>query len=130
MLGAGLVDPVDRDRERAVFLAVDPALFSQMPEMKLQTLGRTFQHAGELGVADARIHDDRPSQTGQPKQSCQAGANYPLNTPGRSFNAPGSAFNPNGTAGSVYAGNGSIWNHLTEKRFGGRVRRVRLWNMR
>ena len=48
-----------------------------------------------------------PSQTGQPKQSCQAGANYPANTPGNSFNAPGSAFNPNGTAGAVYAGNGS-----------------------
>jgi hypothetical protein len=48
-----------------------------------------------------------PSQTGQPKQSCQAGANYPLNTPGGSFNAPGSAFNPTGTAGNVYAGNAS-----------------------
>jgi len=48
-----------------------------------------------------------PSQTGQPKQSCQAGANYPANTPGNSYNAPGSAFNPNGTSGGVYAGNGS-----------------------
>jgi hypothetical protein len=54
-----------------------------------------------------------PSQTGQPKQSCQAGANYPLNTPGNSFNAPGSAFNPNGTAGSVYAGNGANNNKNT-----------------
>jgi hypothetical protein len=43
--------------------------------------------------------------TGQPSQSCQAGANYPANTPGGSFNAPGSAFNPTGTAGNVYAGN-------------------------
>ena len=54
-----------------------------------------------------------PSQTGQPKQSCQAGANYPQNTPGKSFNAPGSAFNPNGTAGAVYAGNGSNNNRNT-----------------
>lgn len=45
-----------------------------------------------------------PSQTGQPKQSCQAGANYPANTPGSSFNAPGSAFNPSGVADSKYAG--------------------------
>ncbi|HEY1879287.1 MAG TPA: hypothetical protein VGG68_05090 [Caulobacteraceae bacterium] len=45
-----------------------------------------------------------PSQTGQPKQSCQAGANYPANTPGNSFNAPGSAFDPNGVADSKYAG--------------------------
>lgn len=45
-----------------------------------------------------------PTQTGQPKQSCQSGANYPANTPGNSFNAPGSAFNPNGTADSKYAG--------------------------
>jgi hypothetical protein len=42
--------------------------------------------------------------TGQPNQSCQAGANYPANTPGNSYNAPGSAFNPNGVADSKYAG--------------------------
>jgi hypothetical protein len=48
-----------------------------------------------------------PSQTGQPKQSCQAGSNYPANTPGNSYNAPGSAFNPNGASGAVYAGSGS-----------------------
>jgi hypothetical protein len=41
---------------------------------------------------------------GKPNQSCQAGANYPANTPGNSFNAPGSAFNPNGVADSKYAG--------------------------
>lgn len=48
-----------------------------------------------------------PSMTGQPKQSCQAGANYPANTPGNSYNAPGSAFNPNGNAGTHYAGSGT-----------------------
>jgi hypothetical protein len=42
--------------------------------------------------------------TGQPNQSCQAGANYPANTPGNSYNAPGSAFDPNGVADSKYAG--------------------------
>ncbi|HWD66696.1 MAG TPA: hypothetical protein VG227_01930 [Caulobacteraceae bacterium] len=42
--------------------------------------------------------------TGQPSQSCQAGSNYPANTPGSSFNAPGSAFNPNGVADAKYAG--------------------------
>ncbi len=44
-----------------------------------------------------------PSQTGQPKQSCQA--TNPPNFPGGSGSAPGSAFN--GTAGSHYAGNGT-----------------------
>jgi hypothetical protein len=42
--------------------------------------------------------------TGQPNQSCQAGANYPANTPGNSYNSPGSAFDPNGVADSKYAG--------------------------
>jgi hypothetical protein len=45
-----------------------------------------------------------PSQTGQPKQSCQSGTGYPANTPGNSFSAPGSAFNPSGVSGSKYAG--------------------------
>jgi hypothetical protein len=49
-----------------------------------------------------------PSMTGQPKNTCQNGPNYPANTPGNSFNAPGSAFNSvSGTAGSRYAGTGN-----------------------
>jgi hypothetical protein len=41
---------------------------------------------------------------GQPNQSCQAGSNYPANTPGNSYNAPGSAFDPTGVADGKYAG--------------------------
>lgn len=52
-------------------------------------------------------HDNGPSSTGQPNQSCQDinGGNTGPFYPGNTSTAPGSAFNEtNGHAGTMYAG--------------------------
>ena len=98
---------------RAITYAAMGALFLSAPAAALAAGGHGGAVGGLGGFRQAptisnstTLHSSAiPGHTtGQPNQSCQAGANYPANTPGNAFNAPGSAFNPNGVSGQNYAG--------------------------
>jgi hypothetical protein len=59
--GIGVIDALNGDRERAAFGFSYPALFLQIPEVKLQMFRWTAQHALQRQLADARIGDVLPA---------------------------------------------------------------------